>query len=140
MREEVVLEVVDHRYRLVEEVFCAATVHQYGFGSKHFGHLRQYRGSTLSDEPVGEFSHKRIGSDTRETVRATTLQSYAEFRYRNLHTLILLGKIVEFTKYRHTCFHLVFYLLGNEQFNTILIIIAQHRHEVVRLIVLTAQA
>ena len=114
VREEILFEVIDHRDRLIEQLFRPTTVHQDRFSTKHLRHLGQHAGAALSHEPVAELSHKRIGCDTRETVRATTLQTHTEFAYGHTLTLVLLSNVVEFAQDGHTGFHLVFHLLGDE--------------------------
>ena len=90
-------------------------------------------------EPVGEFTHERIGSDAREAVGATTLQTDTQFRYRNLRALVLLGDGIEVAEDRHASLHLIFNFLSDQEFDAVLVIVAQHRHEVVGLVVLTTQ-
>ena len=63
MRQEILLEVIDHRYRLVEEFFGAAAVHQDGLSTKHLGHFGEHAGTALSHKPVAELTHKRIGGN-----------------------------------------------------------------------------
>ena len=114
VREEVFLEVVDHRYRLVEEIFRATAVHQDGLCTEHLRYLGQYAGAALGYQPVGEFANERVGSDTAETVRATTFQTDAQFRYGYLCALVLTGDGIELAENLHTSLHLVIYLLGDE--------------------------
>ena len=53
----------------------------------------------------------------------------------------MLSLCVKLTQNLHASFHLVtLYTLGNQQLDAALVIVAQHRHEVFRLVVLTTQA
>ena len=79
MREEILLEVIDHRDGLVEETLSPTTVHEDSLGTEHLRDLCQHRCAPLSDEPVGELTHEWVGGDARETVGATTLQTDAQF-------------------------------------------------------------
>ena len=73
MAEEVLLEVVDEVNGLVEQSLVLATVHEDGLCAKHLRHLGQDAGTTLSYEPVGEFTYQWVGGDAAESVGATTL-------------------------------------------------------------------
>ena len=54
--------------------------------------------------------------------------------------MVLAGDVVEFAQDAHAFFYLVtLYLLGHQQAYAALVIVAQHRHEVVGLVVLTAK-
>ena len=140
MTEEVLLEIIDEMNGLVEEFLILTTVHQNSLSTKHLRHLGKDAGSALSNQPVREFTNERVGSDTTEAVRATTLQTYAKLAYRYLLTLILLSLSIEITENLHSLFDLItLNLLCYQELDAILIVIAQHLHEVVRLIVLTTQ-
>ena len=140
MREEVVLEVVDHRYCLIEELLSTATVHENRLGTEHLGYLSENACTSLSHEPVAELTNERISGDAGESVRATTLQSYAQLTYGHFLTLILLGDIVELTQNLHACLYLVaIYTLGHEEFDAVFIVVTEHSHEVFGLVVFTAE-
>ena len=51
-------------YGLLEQFLGAATVHQDGFRTEHFGNLRQYGSTALCNQEVGEHTQQRIGGDT----------------------------------------------------------------------------
>ena len=57
MALEVVLEVVDQIYGLVEQFLVGTTVHQNGLCSEHLGNLGQDGGATLGDQQIGETSY-----------------------------------------------------------------------------------
>ena len=63
VREEILLEVIDHGYRLVEQPFRTAAVHQDGLGTEHLRHFGQHAGAALCHEPVAELTYERIGGD-----------------------------------------------------------------------------
>ena len=53
----------------------------------------------------------------------------------------MLGLSVKLAQNLHASFHLVaLHTLGNQQLDTALVVVAQHSHEVLRLVVLTSQA
>ena len=54
--------------------------------------------------------------------------------------LVLTGDVIEFAENLHTSLHLVINLLGNEQLDAIFIVVTEHLHEVVGLVVLTTEA
>ena len=91
----------------------------------------------MGHKPVAEFANQRIGCDA---IATTTFQTYTEFRDGHLLTLVLTGQVVKVTQDSHTSLHLVaFHTLGHQQLDATLVIVAQHRHEVLRLVVLTTQ-
>ena len=53
--------------------------------------------------------------------------------------LVLTGLLVEAAQDIHASFHLVFHLLGDQKLDALLIVVAQHRHEVIGLIVLASK-
>ena len=139
--EEIVLEIVDHRDGLLEQLGGLATVHEDGFGTEHLGNLGEHAGATLSHEPVREFTDKWIGGDATETVGATTLQTDAELGDGNILALVLCGLGIEFAENLHASLNLVaFNALSDEQLNTRLVVVAKHGHEVLWLVVLAAEA
>ena len=139
MRQEVVLEVIDHGNGLIKERLCFATVHENRLSTKHLGYLCEYRRTALGNEPIREFAYQRISGDARETIGTATLQTNAQLRYGYLFALILFGDIVEFAENLHTSLHLVVDFLGDEEFDTVFVIVAKHGHEVIGLVVLATQ-
>ena len=140
MAQEVLLEVVDKVNSLIEEFLVLATVHQNRLSTEHLRHLGEDACAALGHEPIGEFAHQWVGGNAAESVRSAALQSHAEFAYGNLLALILLGLGIEIAENLHSFFNLIaFHLLGNEQLDAVLVVIAQHRHEIVWLVVLTSQ-
>ena len=140
MRQEIFLEVIDHRHRLMEEFLRTATIHQNGLCAKHLRHFGQDTGASLSDQPVAELTNQRIGSNTAEAIAATALQTDAEFAYGDFFTLICFRYLIKVAKHVHTGLYLVaFHFLGYQQFDAVFVVITQHGHKVLRLVVLTAQ-
>ena len=56
VREEVVLEIINHRDRLIEQLWCLTTVHENSLCAKHLRNLGQDARATLSYQPVGELA------------------------------------------------------------------------------------
>ena len=140
MREEILLEVVDQFHRLLEQFGRLTAVHQDGLCTKHLGHLGQNARAALCHQPVAELADERIGGDAREAVAAATLQAYAQLAGRNLCALIGSSLPVEVAQDGGSLSHLVAVdALCHQQFHTLAVVVAQHRHEVLRLVVLTAQ-
>ena len=140
MREEVVLEIIDERNCLIEELTVLATVHKDCLCTEHFWYLGEDACAALSYEPVGEFALKWVGGNARESVRATAFKTYAEFTYWNINALVLLAYPVHLTENVHAVFNLVtFNLLCHNELDALLVIVAKHSHEVIRLIVLASE-
>ena len=140
MAQEVLLEIVDEVNSLIEELLVLATVHQDCFCTKHFRHLGEDACTALCHEPIRELAHQWISGDAAESVRSAALQAHAELAHRNLLSLIFLGLGIEIAEDFHAFLNLIaFYLLGNEQLDAVFVVIAQHRHEIVWLVVLAAQ-
>ena len=140
MRQEVLLEVVDELHGLLEELRCLAAVHENGLGAKHFRHLGKDARSALRHQPVAELTHEGVGGDAREAVAAATLQTDAQLAGRHLSAFIGSCLPVEFAQDGSTLSHLVAAdTLCHQQFYTIVVVVAQHSHEVFRLVVLAAQ-
>ena len=53
--------------------------------------------------------------------------------------MVFSGDLVELTKHLHASLHLVIHPLGHKQSDAVFVIVAQHLHEVLRLIVLTTE-
>ena len=95
MAEEILLKAVHHVHSLFKQERSLAAVHEYCFCTKHLRHLGKYRRTTLSHEPVAEFSYERVGGYTAETVTSTAFQSYAQFADRLFGAFIVAGFSVE---------------------------------------------
>ena len=141
MGEEVVLEIVDERDGLLEQLGRLATVHEDGLGTKHLGHLGEHARAALCHEPVAELAYERIGGDAREAVAAAALETYAQLRYRYVLSLVVLGDGIELAQYLHGCLYLVaLHFLRDEEPDAVLVVVAQCLHEGIGLIVLAAQS
>ena len=90
MGEEIVLEVIDKRHRLIEELAIGAAVHEDSLCAEHLGHFGEDGGATLCYEVVREYAQEGVGGDAGETVRAAAFQAYAQFREWALGALVLL--------------------------------------------------
>ena len=140
MTQEVFLEIIDEVNGLVEQFLVLATVHENRLCTEHLRHLSKDRSTALSNEPIRELTYQWVGGNTAETVRSTALQTYAQLADRNFLTLISFSLVVELPEHIHTHFQFVaFHLLGNEQLDAILVIVTEHLHELVRLIILTSE-
>ena len=139
MAEEVLFEVVDEEDGLVEELLGLATIHQDGFGTEHFRYFGKDGGSALCHQEVGEHAQERVGGDARETIGATALQANTKFAERNGLALVLLGLRIEFVEDAHTLAHFVLNVLGDEELDAALVVVAQEFFEHVRLVVLATQ-
>lgn len=64
MTLEIILEVIDQIYGLVEQFLVGTTVHQNGLCTEHLGNLGQDGGTALRDQQVGETSYQRVGGNT----------------------------------------------------------------------------
>ena len=116
MRQEVVLEVVNHRNGLVEKLWCLAAIHEDGLSTKHLRYLSQYAGAALSYEPVAKLTHQWVCRNAREAVRAATLQANAQLRYTDVLALVLSSLLIEVAQHLHASLHLVaLYTLGHQQ-------------------------
>ena len=124
---------------MLEQLLCFTTIHEDCLCTEHLWHLGQDAGSTLCHQPVRELADQWVGGDAAETVRATTLQTNAQLRYADILALVLLGLSVELAQNLHASLHLVaFYALGHQQLDAVFVIVAEHGHEVFRLVVLAA--
>ena len=140
MAEEVLLEVVDEVYGLLEELLILAAVHEDGLCAKHLWHLGEDAGSALCYQPVGELAYQWIAGDAAESIGATALQADAQFAHRYVLTLVFLRFLVEVAENVHAHLQFVaFDLLGDEQLDAVLVVVAKHLHESVWLVVLTTQ-
>ena len=140
MAQEVFLEVINQVNSLVEEFLVLATVHQNGFCAKHFRHLCQDACTTLCNEPVAEFTYQWVGCDSAETVRTATLQTYAQLAYRNILALIFLSLGIEVAQNLHTFLEFIaFNLLCYKKFDAVVVVVAEHLHEIIWLVVLAAE-
>ena len=93
----------------------------------------------MSHQPVAEFALERVSRDARESVRATTLQSYAELAYWHFLAHVLTRLLVEVAEYLHASLYLVaVHFLSDEQLDAVLVVVAKGLHEVVWLVVLTS--
>jgi hypothetical protein len=140
MREEVVLEVIDERNGLVEELTVLATVHKDCLCTEHLRDLGEYACATLCYEPVRELAFERVGGNARESIRTTAFKSYTELTYRHINSLVLLANLIHLAENVHAIFRLVtFNLLCNDELDALLVIVAKHSHEIVWLIVLATE-
>ena len=140
MREEVFLEVVDEGDGLAEELLRPTAVHQDGFGSEHLRHLGEDAGSALRHKPIAELAYEGVGGDARETVAASALQAHAELCHRHILAFVLGSLPAEFAQLAKSFLHLVaLYALRHEQANALLVVVAQHGHEVFGLVVFASQ-
>ena len=95
----------------------------------------------MSHEVVGELTHEGIGGDAAEPVAAAAFQSYAQFAQRTFLALVFAGNGIEFTQNPHAFLHLVaFHLLGHHQSDAGGVVVAEHLHEVIGLVVLTPKS
>ena len=138
--QEILFEIINHRDGLLKELGRLATVHQNSLGTKHLWHLSQYAGTTLSHEPVAELAHKGIGGNAAKAIRATALQTNTQFADGHILATVLAGNSIELAQDLHTSLNLVaINLLGNEQADTVFVVVAQEFHEVIGLVVLATQ-
>ena len=140
MTQEVLLEVVNQVNGLVEEFLVLATVHQNGFCAKHFRHLCQDACTALCNEPVAEFTYQWVGCNSAEAVRTATLQTYAQLAYRNFLALVFLSHGIEIAQNLHAFLQLIaFNLLCYKKFDAVVVVISEHLHEIIWLVVLAAE-
>ena len=142
VREEVVLEVVDERDGLVEQLLVAATLHEDGLGTEHFRNFGEDGGATLGlAEEVGESTNQWVARDARIAVGAATLQADAECRGRTGLTLEGLCVLDDLGEGLDTVLHFVaLNLLANHELNAVRIIAFAELLEDLRLVVLATQA
>ena len=112
--DEVLLEVVDQAYGLVEQLTGGATVHQQGLGAEHFGDFRQHGRAALGHNPIGKDAQQRVGGNAGKAVGATALQAHPQFAHGDIDADILPGMDKQFPGQLQTVFHLVLHLLADE--------------------------
>ena len=140
MTQEVFLEIIDEVNGFIEQFLVLTTVHENRLCTEHLRHLSKDRSTALSNEPIRELTYQWVGSNTAEPVRTTALQTYAQLADRNFLTLVCFSLVVELPEHIYTHFQFVaFHLLGYEQLDAILVIVTEHLHELVRLVVLTSE-
>ena len=141
MREEVVLEVVDERDGLIQQLIVAATLHQDGFGAEHLRHFGEDGGATLLlAEEVGESTKEWIGCDAREAIRTTALEANAQFAGWYGLTLVLLSLLDEFGEEIDTIGNLIaLNFLADHELHTVLVVVAAELLEDARLVVLATK-
>ena len=141
MREEILLEVVDEAYGLIEEVGSFAAVHEDSLCSKHFWHFCEHCCAALTYDEIGENAEERVGCDTRETIGSTALETNAKFRERNVLTCVISGDGIKFASYFCTFDYLIANnLLCHHEANAIVVIVAKHLLKLVWLIVFASKA
>ena len=127
MALEIVFEVIDQIYSLVEQFLVGTTVHQNGLCTEHLGNLGQDGGTTLGDQQIGETSYQRIRSNAGQSVPAAAL--HADDQFADADGLSLeFGSVIDQTldDLYGVC-DLVLVLLAYQEFHTVLIIIADVR-------------
>ena len=125
---------------LPEGSFVLATVHEYGLGAEHFGHLGENGSPPLLHEPVGEYSEKRIRGNAREAVGASALQADAQFAHRNILANIVLAGRINPAQTLKTIFDLVLDFLAGEHLHAAFVDRSYEFAEGIQLVVLAAEA
>jgi len=124
---EIILEVIDQIYGLMEQFLVGTTVHQNGLCTEHLGNLGQDGGTALRDQQVGETSYQRVGGNTGQSVTAAALHTDDQLAYADGLSLELGSIINQALDHLYGICDLILVLLAYQEFHTVLIIIANVR-------------
>src|SRR5207249_731856 len=87
---EVILEVVDHRYRVVEHRFVRGSIEQHLLGAEHLRNFGEDHASAHRGDAISDATDEWICTDTAESVRAAALVTENQLRRRTFLSLVVL--------------------------------------------------
>ena len=137
--DKILLEVIDHADRFLEDLCVLAAGKQNVLRAEHLRNFGQDRGAAERDQSVGETSHGRVCRDSGETVGAAALHADDQLGCRNRLALELGGILRELMDELAALLNFIFNILAGEEFHAIRVILAEPLKEEVHREVFAAE-